>query len=618
MPANEFESSNGAENAHRAAVWLERNLGLIGVSILTAVVVTVAFGTVLAPDPAKLNDGFEALQEWNLHDHEVAQLQEEHLIYQDEILLQILSASSQGDGSATNEVGVGTGSLSAGPSSSGALETWQKRRARLIEELELDKMKGPLPDAAVDVRPGALGGLPALVRYLAIVAVSLLLVALLTLVVRTYGTARLTTVAGGAPDSEPLVARMLPPIRRLRAYLGQAWSLICRRAVALWYLFKRLRYVIVLIAVSVVTIAIGAVVWNAAPDGNLGAKSGAVAKTSRTTSVVATTLPPSTLAPRSEATRPNVTVEASVPARHDDLRRELPSRFGVEDADVYSVTFAPDGTKFATNGATSIRIWASANNGLLCDIHVGEGFNPLYVDMKWSPNGVLLAIASNAGAAFIWDTQQCTPQSFYPAPGERVFAVEFVDDGRTLVTASSPEDDADSAPSQLRWYDLGGGAEPVQTRSGPGTVWRMTSNGESLYVVTDGGTVQPFGSGPERAPGVTIESSISDVRQVSFDTRRSELIVGGDGGLWLMPTAEGEDDALSIYGDDVEDFAAVGEGFVVVGESGAVEFANIGGISKEPLVAISDDVLGVAVSRDQRQFIAVGRSGMLTFGRLNG
>jgi WD40 repeat protein/3',5'-cyclic AMP phosphodiesterase CpdA len=104
---------------------------------------------------------------------------------------------------------------------------------------------------------------------------------------------------------------------------------------------------------------------------------------------------------------------------------------------VWGVAFSPDGTLLATaSDDGTARIWDTAAGTTVATL---EGHIAALWGVAFSPDGTLLATASDDGTARIWDTAAGTTVATLEGHDEGLSAVAFSPDGALLATASDDE-----------------------------------------------------------------------------------------------------------------------------------------------------------------------------------
>ncbi|MGW3345318.1 nSTAND1 domain-containing NTPase [Nonomuraea rubra] len=191
-----------------------------------------------------------------------------------------------------------------------------------------------------------------------------------------------------------------------------------------------------------------------------------------------------------------------------------PRRRFPHDDEVCSVAFNPDGTRLATAGDCTARIWdADTGNAIVCVTHLCQ-----LHQVTFSPDGTRLATASDDYTAGIWDTATGRKVAVFVHDGP-VQSVAFSPNGRRVATAS--------VDGTARIWDVRSEASITSLIPPYGRVLSVAFNADGTQVATgsDDRTVRVF----DIASGVEVSRMRGDfVRSVMFSADGARLATAGD------------------------------------------------------------------------------------------
>jgi len=151
---------------------------------------------------------------------------------------------------------------------------------------------------------------------------------------------------------------------------------------------------------------------------------------------------------------------------------------------IFSITFSPDGTQFATSSSDgSAKIWDVETGEL---IHTLSGHEAWVTDISYSPDGKRLATASLDSTAWIWDVATGEWLSTLIGHYATVFRTTFSPDGNLIATASYD--------GTVKLWDVASSQELITLSghtSGIADV-AFSPDGKRLYTASVDGSIRVF------------------------------------------------------------------------------------------------------------------------------
>ena len=207
---------------------------------------------------------------------------------------------------------------------------------------------------------------------------------------------------------------------------------------------------------------------------------------------------------------------------------------------VLDVKFSPDGTMLATaNGDGTVGLWNAASATLVATL---PGASPgrsasLAGSVAFSPDGSMLATSHNAGTVSLWSIASKQVVATLPATaGQRVYSLAFSPDGSMLATGSSPIGAGASGTVEL-WNVARRTMVTTlaRTSTGPGA---LAFSKQELASVNADGTVSVFNFRTQTRAAV-LSNAKSEVKSIAFKSDGTQLMSGnndGTGTIWDRAT----------------------------------------------------------------------------------
>ena len=167
---------------------------------------------------------------------------------------------------------------------------------------------------------------------------------------------------------------------------------------------------------------------------------------------------------------PNSEVMGALETNIDEASER--NRLEGHDQGVNSVTFSPDGKMLASaSDDKTIKLW-DAQTGV--EIRTLEGHDSMVKGVSFSPDGKMLASASDDKTIKLWDVQTGAEIRTIKGHDERVWSVSFSPDGKTLASGSRDK--------TIKLWDAQTGTEIRTIKSHDDSVIGVTfsPNGETL------------------------------------------------------------------------------------------------------------------------------------------
>jgi len=316
-----------------------------------------------------------------------------------------------------------------------------------------------------------------------------------------------------------------------------------------------------------------------------------------------------------------IEVSTPIPIRADTVNLLENYMTVTEDDAVRSLAYSPDGTVLAATGGNAddfaIHLWDVASGQLIDALskHTNIVWN-----LAFSPNGQLLASASNDGTALIWDWKNATVLKILNFPAQ-VVSVSFSPDGQILAIGGVDEPQGQVQNAAIWTFSVGSWESSIKfpeyinvvtlaysldggTLVGGGTsrnvqVWR-TSDGASIFTLNH----------PHQVAKVAISPNGSTVATgTCMEIANDEC---SDGSVWLWDLLTGKlIRKLNGFPDVVENlvFSTDGSLLIVGSRDGTLRIYTTSNYQSSFETNVSGGISSMALSADNR---------MLATGSLNG
>jgi len=199
---------------------------------------------------------------------------------------------------------------------------------------------------------------------------------------------------------------------------------------------------------------------------------------------------------------------------------------------VLDVRFSPDGTMLASaNGDGTVGLWNVASGTNIATLPgTGPGRSAsLASSVAFSPDGSMLATSDSSGRVSLWSVASRQVVTTLPATaGQRVYSLAFSPDGTMLATGSSSALGAAASGTVELWNVASRTVVTTlaRTNTGPGA---LAFSKQELASVNADGTVSVFSLRAQTRTAV-LSAGKSQARSVDFKSDGTLLMSGNDDG----------------------------------------------------------------------------------------